>query len=250
MSSECEPPHQGADLEQFETNTGVASPVPATQLLEQDVDIQGRGSLIVQSLELARGVGVAEASIHDTLLDEKPVVFPVFQENSNFHCLHQDKGNEAARQGLTQGPHSKEGQLRELLVMGFSEIHEPAKETNTSTVNATHEQFSVTAHNSIPNSMYSSQEECSMPVDLHTEGPAAMMAAVAIKMEENELPRPKKIRHKKRVNGKNVCLVCGDKALAHNFGVITCESCKAFFRRNALKLQVWSTLLFLHVSWF
>ena len=50
--------------------------------------------------------------------------------------------------------------------------------------------------------------------------------------------RPKKVRHKKRVNGQKICLVCGDKALAHNFDVITCESCKAFFRRNALKSQV------------
>lgn len=31
-----------------------------------------------------------------------------------------------------------------------------------------------------------------------------------------------------------VCAVCGDKALGYNFGAMTCESCKAFFRRNAL----------------
>ncbi|XP_054169196.1 nuclear hormone receptor HR96-like [Oppia nitens] len=31
------------------------------------------------------------------------------------------------------------------------------------------------------------------------------------------------------------CLICGDKAYVFNFGVITCQSCKAFFRRNALK---------------
>lgn len=31
-----------------------------------------------------------------------------------------------------------------------------------------------------------------------------------------------------------VCGVCGDKALGHNFNALTCESCKAFFRRNAL----------------
>jgi hypothetical protein len=33
------------------------------------------------------------------------------------------------------------------------------------------------------------------------------------------------------------CLVCGDKALGYNFNAITCESCKAFFRRNALKTK-------------
>ncbi|CAH0554438.1 unnamed protein product [Brassicogethes aeneus] len=31
-----------------------------------------------------------------------------------------------------------------------------------------------------------------------------------------------------------LCGVCGDKALGYNFNAITCESCKAFFRRNAL----------------
>ncbi|XP_013110462.2 nuclear hormone receptor HR96 [Stomoxys calcitrans] len=31
-----------------------------------------------------------------------------------------------------------------------------------------------------------------------------------------------------------VCSVCGDKALGYNFNAVTCESCKAFFRRNAL----------------
>lgn len=33
------------------------------------------------------------------------------------------------------------------------------------------------------------------------------------------------------------CAVCGDKALGHNFNAITCESCKAFFRRNALSTK-------------
>ncbi|KAF5284694.1 hypothetical protein FQR65_LT13447 [Abscondita terminalis] len=31
-----------------------------------------------------------------------------------------------------------------------------------------------------------------------------------------------------------ICGVCGDKALGCNFNAVTCESCKAFFRRNAL----------------
>lgn len=40
---------------------------------------------------------------------------------------------------------------------------------------------------------------------------------------------------KKRPLEDKICRVCGDKAVAHNFDVITCESCKAFFRRNAFK---------------
>jgi len=35
-----------------------------------------------------------------------------------------------------------------------------------------------------------------------------------------------------------ICLVCGDRALGHNFNAVSCESCKAFFRRNALKDKV------------
>ncbi|XP_021363677.1 nuclear hormone receptor HR96-like isoform X1 [Mizuhopecten yessoensis] len=41
----------------------------------------------------------------------------------------------------------------------------------------------------------------------------------------------KKFKHEK------YCLVCGDRALGYNFNAVTCESCKAFFRRNALKDQ-------------
>jgi hypothetical protein len=38
--------------------------------------------------------------------------------------------------------------------------------------------------------------------------------------------------------GSKKCSVCGDRALGYNFNAITCESCKAFFRRNALKTKV------------
>ena len=42
--------------------------------------------------------------------------------------------------------------------------------------------------------------------------------------------------------GDKVCGVCGDKALGCNFDAISCESCKAFFRRNALKEKVSNVL--------
>jgi len=40
-----------------------------------------------------------------------------------------------------------------------------------------------------------------------------------------------------------ICGVCGDKALGFNFDAISCESCKAFFRRNAPKGPVCSAFL-------
>ncbi|CAG2171573.1 unnamed protein product, partial [Oppiella nova] len=36
----------------------------------------------------------------------------------------------------------------------------------------------------------------------------------------------------------NLCEICSDKGIGRHFGAITCESCKIFFRRNALKDQV------------
>jgi hypothetical protein len=42
-----------------------------------------------------------------------------------------------------------------------------------------------------------------------------------------------------------VCRVCGAQALGYNFDAVTCESCKAFFRRNALRHETlrWQMLI-------
>ncbi|CAG2161445.1 unnamed protein product [Oppiella nova] len=40
---------------------------------------------------------------------------------------------------------------------------------------------------------------------------------------------------KRQVN--KICEICSDKGIGRHFGAITCESCKAFFRRNANKEQ-------------
>jgi len=37
------------------------------------------------------------------------------------------------------------------------------------------------------------------------------------------------------VGGEKICGVCGDRAIGYNFDAVSCESCKAFFRRNAPK---------------
>lgn len=52
------------------------------------------------------------------------------------------------------------------------------------------------------------------------------------KLDETEMP--KRTDCPKRPLDKR-CRICGDRALGYNFNVVSCESCKAFFRRNALK---------------
>ncbi|CAF1332701.1 unnamed protein product [Rotaria magnacalcarata] len=50
--------------------------------------------------------------------------------------------------------------------------------------------------------------------------------------------KPRRGRKKRR---KDVCqcLVCGDISIGINFGIHTCSPCKAFFRRNAIKLGIY-----------
>ncbi|CAF4356197.1 unnamed protein product [Rotaria sp. Silwood2] len=49
------------------------------------------------------------------------------------------------------------------------------------------------------------------------------------------LPEVQSLNNKKTKTGTLTCVVCGSPANGYNFDAISCESCKAFFRRNALK---------------
>ncbi|CAG5131151.1 unnamed protein product [Candidula unifasciata] len=49
--------------------------------------------------------------------------------------------------------------------------------------------------------------------------------------------REQKRRPKPKDGSVLLCGVCGDRALGYNFDAVSCESCKAFFRRNALKTK-------------
>ena len=57
-------------------------------------------------------------------------------------------------------------------------------------------------------------------------------------MESKEMTENSDLGPNNVLDKSKICSVCGDKALGYNFNAITCESCKAFFRRNALKDKV------------
>ncbi|CAF3514446.1 unnamed protein product [Rotaria sp. Silwood1] len=48
-------------------------------------------------------------------------------------------------------------------------------------------------------------------------------------------PKTETINQKKQKNILLTCAICGSTATGYNFDVISCESCKSFFRRNALR---------------
>ena len=48
---------------------------------------------------------------------------------------------------------------------------------------------------------------------------------------------------RKRI-GELICSICEGPAYGYNFDAITCESCKAFFRRNALRSDVYIRISF------
>src|SRR5690348_8348447 len=67
-------------------------------------------------------------------------------------------------------------------------------------------------------------------------------------------PTPKQIncnkdsRQSKNSSKLGLCQVCGDKASIINYGALSCQPCKTFFRRNGLHPQVCSFLCFYSIS--
>jgi hypothetical protein len=53
----------------------------------------------------------------------------------------------------------------------------------------------------------------------------------------------KKSVSKRSLHTPLICQICGDIARGMNFDVITCMSCKAFFRRHALRSGVSRNLI-------
>ncbi|CAF3716435.1 unnamed protein product [Rotaria sp. Silwood1] len=70
----------------------------------------------------------------------------------------------------------------------------------------------------------------------------SLLKQIVLPSESNNSERSDKQRKapspyekNKTKDGSLICVVCGSSANGYNFGAIACESCKAFFRRNARK---------------
>jgi len=74
------------------------------------------------------------------------------------------------------------------------------------------------------------------PGGSHHDGGATSMDSSPSSTQSGGTPAAASTTVRNRKNKEDkVCGVCGDKALGFNFDAISCESCKAFFRRNAPK---------------
>ena len=94
--------------------------------------------------------------------------------------------------------------------------------------------FSVVSNMELDTSNYSSSSP-SPPSQSYPAESTVSPTETSLGLEFNDsLLRGKSKTFAKPVKDK-ICLVCGDKALGYNFNAVTCESCKAFFRRNAFK---------------
>ena len=80
---------------------------------------------------------------------------------------------------------------------------------------------------------------------------ASQMAASSSDINDNVKIENTPSRHARkrfRLQGEKFCEVCGEKALTHHFGRVACETCKAFFRRNALRQNV--RILFVGIDFY
>ncbi|KAA3679277.1 uncharacterized protein DEA37_0007522 [Paragonimus westermani] len=93
--------------------------------------------------------------------------------------------------------------------------------------------------------MDTSAEEATTCVNNRHSGVTEAMATVSSSATETVETRRDKVTGKYKQTNNSTdhlagsekrCKVCGDRAVNHNFGQLTCESCKAFFRRNAHKV--------------
>jgi hypothetical protein len=62
-------------------------------------------------------------------------------------------------------------------------------------------------------------------------------------MSNNNQQQQRTVYGRKK-NERLICSICEGSAHGYNFDAITCESCKAFFRRNALKFNVMKNFFF------
>lgn len=67
----------------------------------------------------------------------------------------------------------------------------------------------------------------------------ASSSLVQVKQEMREMSSESRSESRSDPSANNlVCVVCAAPANGYNFDAVTCESCKAFFRRNAFRSVV------------
>lgn len=75
-----------------------------------------------------------------------------------------------------------------------------------------------------------------------TNDPSLLKKLILESDTDNRITEARSLSSSKRPQpiqpGTLTCVVCKSPANGYNFGVIACESCKTFFRRNALKTSV------------
>jgi len=71
---------------------------------------------------------------------------------------------------------------------------------------------------------------------------------LSVSPSPKQVNRDKVWRQSKNSSKLGLCQVCGDKASIINYGALSCQSCKTFFRRNALHPEVCSLWYFYLIS--
>lgn len=85
-------------------------------------------------------------------------------------------------------------------------------------------------------------QQYSSPETATSEGPSVSVAkrdktTGRFKQQQAGVEQQHQQQQQQTLSSDKRCKVCGDRAVNHNFAQLTCESCKAFFRRNAHKVS-------------
>lgn len=113
----------------------------------------------------------------------------------------------------------------------------PSKSNDSPTQGNNSESPQEQTNNEEPISVKNEQKSNSQPTNSDTSSPGVIVNSNNSNSSNscNINSSANNTDSERRYRPQKYCAVCGDKAIACNFNAVTCESCKAFFRRNAFK---------------